>query len=124
MQIYFLQSITLFGPLMQLYKNSVRQGSGLGREVAWILSLYIYSQLQKTNYAVCSFVHCVNFLYAWPKLIRDVVRNHFSINVNGHVGHNFATDEYVETFMVKPLKSYATGQTSFKMLQRLSDSSN
>ena len=108
---------------MQLYKNSVRAGSGLGREVAWVLSLYIYSHLQKTNYAVCAFVHCVNFLYAWPQLVRDVVRDNFSINVNGHLGHNFATDEYVETFMVKPLKNYATGQTSFKMLQKLSVSS-
>jgi len=120
---YYLQAITLFGPLLHLYKKSVREGSGLGREVAWLVNLYIFTQLRKTNYAVCAFVHCINFLYRWPELLREVVSNNFSINVSGQVGHNFATDEYVESFMVKPLKTYATGHTSFTMLKTLSVSS-
>lgn len=58
---YYLQAITLFGPWLHMYKLSVRNLSGIGRETVWLLSMFVYGQLQK-NYFVCSFVHCVNFL--------------------------------------------------------------
>ena len=117
---YYVQAILLFGPWLMVYRNSIRQGSGLGRELAWVLSLYVYSQLKKTNYSTSALVHCVNFLYAWPLLTREIVRNYFFVNVKGRKNHNMALDEYVESHMVKPLKVYATGHTSFRILQLLS----
>ncbi|KAI8490282.1 hypothetical protein Bbelb_320200 [Branchiostoma belcheri] len=37
----------------------------------------------------------------------------------GKSGHNIACDEYVESYIVKPLKQYCSGQTTLKTLQRL-----
>jgi hypothetical protein len=120
---YYLQAVTLFGPWLNMYKRSVRNRYGLGREVTWLIGLLIFGPLQKKNYSSSAFVHCVNFCYAWSRLTRDLVRNHFSIAVKGRVGHNIAMDEYVETYLVKPLKMYATGHTSIKVLKMLSSSS-
>jgi hypothetical protein len=103
-----------------MYKQCVRNGYGLGREVAWLIGLLIYGPMQKKNYFSSAFVHCVNVCYAWSPLIRDLVRTHFSVAVKGRNGHNIAMDEYVETYLVKPLKMYATGHTSVKVLKMLS----
>ena len=32
-----------------------------------------------------------------------------SVNLSGKSGHNVDMDEYVETYIVRPLKTYATG---------------
>ena len=120
---HYLQAVTLFGPWHELYKVSVRNGFGLGREVAWLIGLLVYGPMQKKNYFASAFVHCVNFCYDWPLLIRELVQNHFSIAVKGKVGHNLAMDEYVETYLVKPLKMYTTGHTSVRVLKMLSASS-
>ena len=45
------------------------------------------------------------------------------VSVRGQPGHSLAMDEYVESRMVKPLKMYATGHTSIRVLQALSVSS-
>ena len=120
---YYLQAVTLFGPWLSLYKRSVRCGYGLGREVAWLIGLLVYGPLQKKNYHAAAFVHCVNLLYAWPRFIRDVVSSYSSVSVVGRKGHNVANDEYVETYLVKPLKMYCTGRTTTNMLKNLSVSS-
>ena len=120
---YYLQALELYGPWLDLYKLCVRNASGIGREVVWLISLLIYGPLQKKNYYVCAFVHCINFCYKWPALLRSVVRKNFAVSVRGQPGHSLAMDEYVESRMVKPLKMYATGHTSIRVLQALSVSS-
>jgi hypothetical protein len=36
-------------------------------------------------------------------------KNNSTVNVSGKAGHNVDLDEYVETYIVRPLKTYATG---------------
>lgn len=117
---YHLQAIDVFGPLFSLYKYSVHFGFGTGRETVWLINLIIFAQMKKKNYFAAAFCYCVNFLIVWSSLIRELVKVSFSVSVTGKTGHNIAADEYVETYMVKPLKMYATGHTSFQVLQRLS----
>jgi hypothetical protein len=117
---YYLQAVTLFGPWLYLYKRSVRSGYGLGREVSWLIGLQIYGPLKKKNYFAAAFVHCVNLNYAWAPLLRDLVSAHAFISVRNVSGHMLAVDEYVETFMVRPLKMYVTGRTTVKMARLLS----
>lgn len=120
---YYLQAVVLFGPWLNLYKKSVRNGYGFGREVVWLLGILIYGPMQKKNYYASAMVHCINLLYKWPKFVRDVISAHFSVSVKGKCGHDIANDEYVETYLVRPLKMYCTGHTTVKMLQKLSVSS-
>ena len=119
---YFLQMIELFGPWIKMYFYAIRNGDGLLREVVWLLGILIYGPMQKKNYYATSFVHCVNLLYHWPKLFRDVVSKHFCVSVKHRAGKNIPNDEYVETYCVKPLKMYCSGHTSVKLLQMLSGS--
>ncbi|CAB4012756.1 Hypothetical predicted protein [Paramuricea clavata] len=46
-------------------------------------------------------------------------KNNSTVKVSGKAGHNVDLDEYVETYIVRPLKTYATGHTSVQMCQRL-----
>jgi hypothetical protein len=117
---YYLQAVLLFGPWLAMYKKCIRKGYGKGREVVWLISVLIFGPMQKKNYFCSAIVHCVNFCYAWPRLIRDVVRDYSSISVSGRDDHMLAVDEYVESRLVKPLKMYATGHTTVGMLKMLS----
>jgi hypothetical protein len=56
--------ITLFGPLRELYKTSIREGDGVAREAVWMLMLPLFAQLQKRNYWTEAFVHVVNLVAA------------------------------------------------------------
>lgn len=61
---YQSQMITLFGPLRELYKTSIREGDGVAREAVWMLMLPLFAQLQKRNYWTEAFVHVVNLVAA------------------------------------------------------------
>ena len=45
----------------------------------------------------------------WPLAFRRIIKQNTLINMNGKGGHNLDMDEYAETYVVKPLKTYATG---------------
>lgn len=71
--------------------------------------LPLFAQSQKQNYWVEAFVHVVNLVAAWPLTTRKLRQQNCSINVKGKQGNCLALDEWVETYMVLPLKKYASG---------------
>lgn len=83
-------------------------------------ALPLFLQLGKKNYFAESLCHIVNFTAKWPLAVREMMRQNCSVNLSGNVGHNIPLDEYIETYIVKPLKAYASGHTSFHVLQKLS----
>ena len=90
------QMFTLFGPLLDMYITSSKEGDGLNFR----------------NYWTEAFVHVVNFTSLWPLAFRQMIRRNMSVNLSGKQGHNIDMDEYVETYMVRPLKVYASGKIS------------
>ena len=113
---YHQQLFTLFGPLQELLICAVKEGDGDLRETAWILLLPVFAQLGFRNYWTESFVHVVNFTSLWPLAFRRMVKQNSSVNLSGKRGHNLALDEYVETYVVRPLKTYASGMFPFQMI--------
>ena len=53
--------------------------------------------------------HTVNFVAAWPRATRDLLRHNCSGSLNGKNGHNIALDEWVESCVLQPMTNYATG---------------
>ncbi len=110
---YHQQMFTLFGPLMDMFLTSGKQGDGLLRETVWVLLLPIFAQLNFRNYWTEAFVHVANFTSIWPLAFRWMIQNNMSVNMSGKRGHNIDLDEYVETYLVRPLKTYTTGKGLF-----------
>lgn len=106
---YHQQLFSLFGPLLDLFLTAGKEGDGTLRETAWVLLLPIFAQLNFRNYWTEAFVHVVNFTPLWPLAFRRMVKNNMSVNLSGKRGHNVDLDEYVETYIVRPLKNYTTG---------------
>lgn len=107
---YQSQLFTLFGPLRELFLSSIKCGDGIGREAAWVVMLLLFAQSQKRNYWTEAFVHVVNFSAAWPLATRKILQSNCSVSVHGKQGQNIARDECVETYLVQPLKNYASGK--------------
>ena len=107
---YHQQMFSLFGPLLDMYITASREGDGLLRETVWVLLLPIFAQLNFRNYWTEAFVHVVNFTSLWPLAFRQMMKRNMSVNLNGKQGHNIDMDEYVETYIVRPLKTYASGK--------------
>ena len=106
---YHQQLFSLFGPLLDMFTTAGKEGDGILRETAWVLMLPIFAQLNFRNHWTEAFVHVVNFTSVWPLAFRHMIRNNMSVNLSGKSGHNVDMDEYVETYIVRPLKTYATG---------------
>ena len=106
---YHSQLFTLFGPLRELYLTCIKCGDGVAREAVWMVMLPLFAQSQKRNYWTEAFVHVVNLIGAWPIATRMILQNNCSVSVKGRKGHNIALDEWVESYLVQPLKNYATG---------------
>lgn len=107
---YHSQIFTLFGPLRELYLSCIKCGDGVAREAVWMVMLPLFAQAQKRNYWTEAFVHVVNLIGAWPIATRMILQNNCSVSVKGREGHNIALDEWVESYLVQPLKNYATGK--------------
>ena len=77
----------------------------------------IFDKLGKISYEFARIRECyvTNGLYC-------IVRQNSSVNVSGKVNHNVAFDEYMETFVVRPLKSYISGKTTIRVLKAISGS--
>lgn len=106
---YHSQMFTLFGPFRELYLASVKLGHGMGREAVWMIMLPLFAQLQKRNYSTEASVHIVNVTAPWPYAIRKILERNCSVSVNGKICHNIGLDEWVEAYLVQPLKNYASG---------------
>lgn len=116
---YFYLFLTKFGPLLFKFHEAVRMGNGKAREACWIEMLPIFAALNKKNYKNESLVHILNFTTLWPLAYREMFRRNCSVNAKGKRGHNFAIDEYMETFVVKPVKLYGRKQTTLEMLEKM-----
>lgn len=110
---YHQQLFSLFGPLLDMF-STAGKGDGVLRKTAWILLLAIFAQLEFRNYWTEAFVHVVNFTSVWPLAFRHMMRKNMSVNLSGKRGHNVDLDEYVETYIVRPLKIYATGIVQYR----------
>ena len=119
---YYMESVLFFGPLKEWFYESIQLGNGIDREACYLLFLPMFVQLKKKNYFADTLVHVVNFIALWPLISRVLVRQNCSVNVSGRAGHNIAFDEFMETFVVRPLKNYASGKTTVKVLKAISGS--
>ena len=63
------------------------------------------------NYWTESLVHVVNFIAKWPLAVRKMMQQNCSISMKGNKGANIDLDEYVETYIVQPLKNYVSGKS-------------
>lgn len=111
---YNQQVFTVFGPLLDLFIAATKEGDGVLRETVWVVLLPLFAQLKFKNYWTESLVHVLNFSSLWPLAFREMLRQNSSVNLTGKDGHNIDLDEYVETFIVQPLKNYVTVFTELK----------
>jgi hypothetical protein len=95
--------------LLELFITAGKEGDGLLRETSWVLLLPIFVQLDFRNYWTEAFVHVVNFTSLWPLAFRCMVKKNSTVNLSGKRGHNLDMDEFVESYVVRPLKTYSTG---------------
>ena len=76
----------------------------------WLMLLPVFCQLGMTNYWTESLVPILNFIAKWPLAVRKMMQQNCSISVKGNKGANIDLDEYVETYIVQPLKNYVSGE--------------
>lgn len=108
-----------YGPLMQMYDDCIRYGDGKTREVVYKLLVPVYAQLGFRNYFQETFRHVVNFIAKWPQSSRSVLQDNCCVNLLGNKGKGIEMDAYVESEVVRPLKTYFSGHTTVKMCQRI-----
>ncbi|KAK3746869.1 hypothetical protein QZH41_008128 [Actinostola sp. cb2023] len=106
---YHQQMISLYGPLLDMFQTAGKEGDGLLRETVWVILLPIFAQLKFRNYWTEALVHVVNFTSLWPLAFRMMLRQNSTVSVSGRDGHIIDLDEYVETYIIQPLKNYVTG---------------
>lgn len=112
--------VALFGgPFISMFYEAIRNNNGAQREAAWMIAAPLFAQLGKKNYMAEAIAHLVNIVAVWPPAIRNMMRQNCSVSVKGNQGHSIALDEYVETYIVKPLKMYASGHSSITVLSNL-----
>lgn len=111
---YSIQMVDLFAPLLEALDTAVRNGLGTTREALWKLLLPIFAQLQFRNYWTEALVHVVNFTTVWPFAFREMIKRNCSVILSGKDGHDLAMDEFVEEHLVKPLKTYVSGNHNCK----------
>lgn len=121
---YQSQVVNELMPITRWYKESVRYGNGLAVEGVWMMCPQLYASLNKINYRDESFTMTVNCLAKWPLAYRKMYQQNRSVNINGNKGRQLAGDEWVEGYLVAPVKRYASAQTSFQMLEMMSCSTN
>ena len=74
----------------------------------------LYAQLGFRNYYAEVFRHVVNFLAKWPSVTRSLMQKNCFINL-GKKGHGIELDAYVESEVLQPMKTYATGHSTANM---------
>ena len=102
----YLHCSVHFLSFLSLLENKVM----VSLEVVWVIMLPIFAQLNFRNYWTEAFVHVVNFTALWPLVFREMVKRNLTVNLKEKSGHNIDLDEYVETYIVRPLKTYVSGK--------------
>ena len=121
---YQSQIINDLMPLTRWYKESVRFGNGLAIEGVWMICPALYSQMGKINYRDEAFTHTVNAIAKWPRAFRLMYQRNKTVNLDGKQGRQLAGDEWVEDFLVRPVKQFSYAQSSFSMVELMSCSIN
>lgn len=116
---YHMDVVENLVPITWWYKESVRNGNGMAIEGVWMLCPPLYAQVGKTNYRDESFTQI-----EWPLAYRMMYWQNRTVSLNGNEGRQLAEDEWVEGYLVAPIKRYAAAQTSFNMLEMMSSSVN
>ena len=117
---YRLETVTFFAPLRDWFYSCIKNGNGKSLEACYMLLLPMFAQLSKKNYFAETLVHTVNFISVWPLVTRLIMQQNCSVNLSGHINDNIAFDEFMKTFVVRPLKSYVSGKTTLKMFKAIS----
>jgi hypothetical protein len=113
---YHLQFVNELMPITRWYRTSIRNGNGMAMEGVWMLCPAIYSQMGKTNYYDESFTQIVNAIANCPFAYRMMYRMNRTVNLEGKKGRQLAGNEWVEDFLVRPVKQFTAVQSSFKMV--------
>lgn len=121
---YHLQFTDELMPITRWYKESIRNGNGMAIEGVWMLCPGIYTQMGKTNYRDESFTQIVNTIAKWPLAYRMMYQQNRTVNLDNQQGKQLAGDEWVEDFLVRPVKQFTAAQSSFKMVELMSCSVN
>ena len=121
---YHLEIINDLVPITKWYKESVRQGNGISIEGVWMLCPALFCQVGKINYCDEAFTQIVNSIAKWPLAYRRLYQQNRTVNVSGNVGRQLAGDEWVEEYLVQPVKQFARAQSSFNMVELMSCSIN
>lgn len=108
---YHAELITIYAPILELYCCATEHGDAVRREAVWLALLPIFCWLRTKNYWTESLVQVVNFIARWPLAVRKVMQQNCSISVRGNKGANIDLDEYVDTYIVQPLKNYVSGES-------------
>ena len=111
-------------PIMRWCKESTRYGNGLSMEDVWMLLPQLYAQVGKTNYRDEAFTQYVYAVAHLPLAYRKMYQQNRSVNVDGRQGRQLAGDEWVESYLIRPVKQYASAQSSFAMVELMSCSVN
>ena len=121
---YHSQILNFLMPLTRWYKESVRYGNGVALEGVWMICPALYSQMRKINYRDEAFIHTVNAIAKWPLAFRRMYQRNRTVNLDGNKGRQLAGDEWVEDFLVRPVKQFSYAQSSFSMVELMSCSIN
>ena len=121
---YHSQAVNTLMPLTRWYKESVRYGNGVALEGVWMICPALYCQMGKINYRDEAFTHTVNAIAKWPKAYRLMYQRNRTVNLEGKQGRQLAGDEWVEDFLVRPVKQFSSAQSSFAMVELMSCSIN
>lgn len=111
-------------PITRWYKESIRNGNGVALEGVWMLCPALFTSVAKTNYRDEAFTHVVNSIAKWPLAYRKLYQQNRTVNLDGKQGRQLAGDEWVEEFLVRPIKQYASAQSSFAMVELMSCNTN
>jgi len=122
--VYHSQVINELVPITRWYKESIRNGNGIAIEGVWMLLPALYVAVGKTNYKDEAFTQIVNSIAKWPLAFRKLYQQNRTVNLDGKQGRQLAGDEWVEDFLVRPIKQFASAQSSFNMVELMSCSAN
>ena len=80
----------------------------------------LFSQMNKTNYRDEAFTHTVNAIAKWPLAYRLMYQQNRTVSLDGTQGKQLAGDEWVEDYLVRPVKQFASAQSSFSVVELMS----
>ena len=106
---YQSEIINLLMPLTRWYKESVQNGNGLALEGVWMICPALYSQMGKINYRDEAFT--VNAIAKWPIAYWLMYQRNRMGNLEGKQGRQLAGEEWVEDFLVRPVKQFSSAQS-------------